>query len=97
MRQKYDERMTKRRISVSVDADLVEEGERAVADGTAPSLSAYVNDALESHSSYERRRRAWKRALDVYESEHGVITDEEMQETVRKMRERAVVVRGPRR
>jgi Arc/MetJ-type ribon-helix-helix transcriptional regulator len=86
--------MTKRRISVSVDDDLVEEGERAVADGAAASLSAYVNDALKSHSDYHRRRRAFKEAYAIYEAEHGTITEEEREEILRKMRERAIVVRG---
>jgi Arc/MetJ-type ribon-helix-helix transcriptional regulator len=90
----YDECMTKRRITVTVDADLVEEGERVVAEGDAPSLSAYVNDALKAHSARWRRHRALGEAIAAYEAEHGVITKEEMEETVRKMRERAIVVRG---
>lgn len=37
----------KSKIAVSLPAELVEQAQRAVAEGRAPSVSAYVADALE--------------------------------------------------
>jgi hypothetical protein len=70
----------KRRLSVTVDAELVEASQAAVAVGSAESVSAWVN-ALDEF-------------LAGYEAEHGEITDDEMAAAVRRARERAVVVRG---
>ncbi len=83
----------KRRLSVSVDAELVEAGRMAVAAGQAGSMSAWVNAALRERSENDRRLRLMGEWIADYEAEHGVITEEEMEEVHREMRARAIVVR----
>jgi Arc/MetJ-type ribon-helix-helix transcriptional regulator len=84
----------KRRLSVTVDAELVEASQAAVAVGSAESVSAWVNEALRLKMEQDRRLRALDEFLAGYEAEHGEITDDEMAAAVRRARERAVVVRG---
>lgn len=45
--------MTKVKIAVSLPAELVEQAKRAVAEGRAASVSAYVAEALAEKSSEE--------------------------------------------
>ena len=45
--------MTSTKIAVSLPSELVERAKRAVADGRAPSVSAYVANALEEQSKLE--------------------------------------------
>ena len=85
---------TKRRLSASVDAELVAVAQEAVTDGHAESISAWVNDALRLKADHDRRLQALDEFLAAYEVEHGEITDEEMRDAARRARERAVVVRG---
>lgn len=84
----------KQRLSASVDSALVKAGQRAVADGRAENLSAWVNDALRMKTEHDARMQALGEFIAVYESAHGVITEDEMIEASRRARERAVVVRG---
>ncbi|MGO9500324.1 MAG: hypothetical protein ACLPUO_01765 [Streptosporangiaceae bacterium] len=86
---------SKRRLSASVDADLVAVAQEAVAHGQAESVSAWVNDALQLKAGHDRRLRALDVFLAAYEAEHGEITEEEMRDAARSARSRAVVVRGP--
>ena len=85
---------TKRRLSASVDAELVAVAQEAVTDGHAESISAWVNDALRLKADHDRRLQALDEFLAAYEVEHGEITDEEMRDAARRARERAIVVRG---
>ena len=82
---------------MTVDPDLVQAGNEAVAAGLADSLSAWVNAALADRASRDRRLRALEAAIDAYEADHGEITTEEMAAQARRDREAAVVVRGPSR
>lgn len=84
----------KRRLSVSVDADLVEVGQATVSSGAAASLSGWVNDALRRQVEHERRLRGIDEFIQAFEVAHGDITDAEMDEVARDMRGRAIVVRG---
>ena len=45
--------MTTTKIAVSLPAELVEHAKRAVAEGRAPSVSAYVAAALEEQAKLE--------------------------------------------
>ena len=91
----YHHRMSvKKRLSATVDADLVEASQAAVAAGEAESISAWVNDALRLKVEHDRRLRSLGSFIEAYEAEHGEITDNEMSSAVRWARERAVVVRG---
>lgn len=91
----YDYCMTeKRRLSVSVDADLVEAAQATVSAGEAASVSGWVNDALRRQVEHERRLRGIDEFILAFEAEHGEITEAEMDEVARDMRARAIVVRG---
>lgn len=84
----------KERLTVTVDPSLVEAGNEAVAAGRADSLSGWVNLALAERAAKERRLKAMDAAIAAYESEFGVITDEELAARERADREAAIVVRG---
>jgi Arc/MetJ-type ribon-helix-helix transcriptional regulator len=84
----------KQRLSASVDSELVAVAQEAVTDGRAESISAWVNDALRLKADHDRRLRALDDFLAAYEAEHGEITEEEMRDSARRARERAIVVRG---
>lgn len=81
----------KRRLSVTVDADLVEAAQEAVAAGRADTVSAWVNDALRRQTEHEARIVALADLVSAYEEEHGVITEQEMADAARDARGRAVV------
>jgi hypothetical protein len=85
---------TKERLSATVDADLLAAAHRAVREGRAESVSAWVTDALRRQVEHDRRMAALDAFLAEYEAEHGVITEAEMAEAERRLRSRAVVVRG---
>jgi Arc/MetJ-type ribon-helix-helix transcriptional regulator len=84
----------KRRLSVSVTHEWVEEAAAAVEEGRAPSLSAWVDEALRLKVERDRRLSALARFIADWEAEHGEITPEEMREAARRTRARAVPVRG---
>ena len=84
----------KQRLSASVDADLIAAAQQAVTSGRAESISAWVNDALKLKADHDRRLQALDDFLAAYEAEHGQITVDEMRDAARRVRERAVVVRG---
>lgn len=91
----YDDRMSdKRRLSASVDADLLAAAHQAVAGGRSESVSSWVNDALRLKAAHERRLGALDLFLADYEAQHGEISDEEMDAAARRVRGRAVVVRS---
>jgi uncharacterized protein YllA (UPF0747 family) len=87
---------TKRRLSVSVDAEVAEAGERAVQAGTATTLSAWVNDALHARAARDQRRIALAKFLDDYEREFGAFDEAELAAIERRARAGAIVVRGGR-
>lgn len=91
---KYDEGMTKRRITVTVDADLLDEASAAVSDGDASSVSAWVNQAMADKSEQRRRLKALGEAIADYEAEFGEITEEEMAEQRREDLKAAEQVRA---
>lgn len=82
----------KKRISASIDPDLMVEAQRAVDEGLAENVSAWVNAALRRQVEHDRRLRALSAFIASYEKKHGVITDEEIRAAKREVRARAVVV-----
>lgn len=86
---------TRERLSATIEADLLEAGRVAVAEGRAESLSAWVNSALRRQADHDRRLQALDEFLDGYEAEHGEITEREIEAATRRARARAVVVRPP--
>ena len=86
----------KQRLTVTVDPDLIEAGNRAVAAGQADSLSAWVSVALSEKADRDRKLQCLSAAIADYEAEFGEISAEEMVVQRRADREAAVVVRGRR-
>lgn len=84
----------KERLTVTVDPDLVEAGNEAVAEGRVGSLSAWVNLALAERAAKERRLRALADVIASYEAEFGTITSDELDAQARADRASARVVRG---
>jgi hypothetical protein len=84
----------KARLSATVDADLIEASQAAVAAGEAESVSAWVNDALRLKIEHDGRLRGIDDFIAAYEAEHGEITDEDMDAAYRAAKARAIVVRG---
>lgn len=84
----------KQRLTVTVDPELVEAGNRAVADGVADSLSGWVSTALSEKIRRDRQLEHLGAAIAEYEAEFGEITAEEVTAQRRADREDAVVVRG---
>ena len=84
----------KERLTVTVDRELIEAGNDAVAEGRAESLSAWVNAALAERAARERRLLALAEAVTAYEEQFGVISPQELAEQARADRESATVVRG---
>jgi glycerol dehydrogenase-like iron-containing ADH family enzyme len=84
----------KQRLTVTVDPDLVEAGNRAVASGTSDSLSAWVSTALAEKSRRDAQLSQLRLAIADYEAEFGEITAEEIASQHRADREDAVIVRG---
>jgi glycerol dehydrogenase-like iron-containing ADH family enzyme len=84
----------KQRLTVTVDPDLVEAGNRAVTSGAADSLSAWVSTALAEKARRDAQLTQLRQAIADYEAEFGEITAEEIASQQRADREDAVVVRG---
>jgi glycerol dehydrogenase-like iron-containing ADH family enzyme len=87
----------KRRITVTVDPELVEAANRAVASGSADSLSAWVSAALTDRARRDQQLARLGDSIAEYEAEFGEITTEEIAWQRRADRQHAVVVRGKHR
>jgi hypothetical protein len=70
--------MNKRRVTVTVDEVLLGAALKAVEDGRAESVSAWINDSISEHVQREHRAVVMRQMLAEYEAEHGEITDEEI-------------------
>ena len=65
---------TKRKVSVSLDEDLVEELESG-----GEGLSFQVNDAIRSELQRRRRHRLLGEMLDTFETTHGPVNEKLVQ------------------
>ena len=86
----------KERLTVTVDPELIEAGNDAVAEGRAESLSAWVNAALAERVARDRRLVVLAQAVTAYEERFGAISAQELADQARADREAAVVLRGYR-
>ena len=86
----------KLRLTVTVDPELVQAGNRAVAEGKADSLSAWVSSALAQKVRRDVQLGYLRAAIADYEVEFGEITPEEISAQQRTDRDDAVVVRRQR-
>jgi len=87
----------KQRLTVTVDPELIEAGQRAVESGQADSVSGWVSAALEDKVRRDRKLALLAAAVASYEREFGEITAEEIAAQQRADRQDATVVRGRRR
>lgn len=85
----------KRRLSASVDADLLQAAEAAVSGGDADSVSAWVNEALRLKLTHDARLAALSSFIREYEADHGEISAEEIRLAGRRASATAIPVRGP--
>lgn len=86
----------KRRLSASIDADLMAAAEEVVKRGAAPSVSSWVNEAFRRQLEHDRRLAAMDEFLVAFEAEFGEITDEDIALATKRTRANATVVRsGP--
>ena len=83
----------KERLSASVDSDLLRAAEKAVKRGVSPSISAWVNDALQLKLAHERRLESLAAFVSTYEEEHGEISTEEIRQATRRARAKAITAR----
>lgn len=95
----YHRSMTarKHRLTVTVDPELIEAGQRAVESGQAESVSGWVSAALEDKIRRDRKLALLAAAVADYEKEYGEISAEEIARQRRADRQDASVVRGQRR
>jgi hypothetical protein len=89
-------RATKRRLSASVDADLLATAESAAKRGDVPNVSVWVNEAMRLKAEHDRGLAELAAVIADFEAEHGAITAEEMEKAERTARARAISVRGAR-
>ncbi|MBI2705160.1 MAG: hypothetical protein HYX32_07725 [Actinobacteria bacterium] len=87
----------KQRLTVTVDPELVQAGQRAVESGQAESVSGWVSAALEDKIRRDRMLSRLAASVADYEQEFGEITAEEIVAQRRADRQGATVVRGRRR
>ncbi len=88
---------SKERLTVTVDSELIEAANQAVAEGRVASLSGWVNLALAERAAKERRLRALAEAIAGYEEEFGEIAAAELAAQERADRKNATAVRPRRR
>ncbi len=86
----------KRRLSASVDADLIAAAERAAKRGEVTTVSAWVNEAMRLKLEQDGRLRSLAEFIADFEGEHGTITQEERDAALREAKRRAIPVRGLR-
>ncbi len=82
----------KERLTVTVDPELIEAGNDAVAAGLAESLSGWVNAALAARAVRDRQLRSLAEAVADYEARFGPISGEEI--AARQRADREAAARG---
>jgi hypothetical protein len=85
--------MQKRRVTVTVDPELLDEASAGVSAGQAESISGWVAGAMELRAKRDRRLLALEALIAGYEADHGVITDDELADQERADRDAAALVR----
>ena len=85
--------MRKRRVTITVDGDLLEEAISAVADGHARSVSEWIAGAMSQRRATERRLAVLRDLIHDYEAEHGAISDDEIAEQAQRDRDAAALSR----
>lgn len=86
--------MPKQRVTITIELDLLEGAQDAVNQGRCRSLSQWIGEAIADQLDKERRLALLAELIAEYEEEHGVITEEEVEERIRKDKEEAAVHRA---
>jgi len=86
--------MSKERLTVTIDSELLKAANRAVSEKRVASLSGWVNRALAERAAKEQRLRALADAAAQYESEFGQISAAELLVQERSDRQNAFVIRS---
>lgn len=86
----------KQRLSASVDTELLRAAESAAKRGEVSNVSAWVNDAMRMKVEHDRGLAELAAVIADFEAEHGEITSDEIEKSVRLAGSRAVSVRGAR-
>ena len=82
---------------MTVDRDLLEAANEAVASGRVSSLSTWVNSALAERVAKERYLRALGEAVAAHEAQFGAISSAELIAQQREDRRTSILVREPHR
>ncbi len=90
----YADNMQMRRVTVTVDGDLLDDVAGAVAEGRASSVSAWVAEAIAQRSERDRRLHELAGLVAEYEAEHGSITEEELATGEQTDRDAAALLRA---
>lgn len=83
----------KRRLNLLVDANLATAAKLAAKRCEAPTLSAWMNDAIRMKLEHDRTLRSLAEYIADHERELGPITDRDCAEAERETRRRAIRVR----
>lgn len=86
--------MATRRVTVTVEESLLQFASGAVELGDADSVSAWISQAMADRYTKEQRLLALTALIADYESEHGVITADEMDVQRQQDRDAAAAVRA---
>ncbi len=79
---KYDEGMSKERVTITVEVDLLNHAKSAVETGVCRSVSEWICEAMAEQMAKDARLVAMDELIADFEAEYGPITDEEIAEQV---------------
>ena len=85
--------MAKKRVTVTVDEQVLQIAAQAVRDGDADSVSSWINDAMIDRRAKQQRLAELGNMIADYEAEHGVITADEIERQQQVDRDAAALVR----
>lgn len=78
--------MQKRRVTVTVDEELLQEAGTAVSERRSRSVSEWIGEAMAQRRDRDQRLAVLRRLVSEYEAEHGVISDDEIAEQAQRDR-----------
>lgn len=85
--------MAKKRVTITVDEDILQVAAQAASDGSADSVSSWISEAMVHRHATEQRLAALSHLVAEYEAEHGAITAEELERQAQADRDGAAAVR----
>jgi len=71
--------MAKKRVTVSVEEEVLQVAAQAVTNGDSDSVSSWINDAMVDRVAKELRLAALSELIADYEAEHGAISAREIE------------------